>query len=130
MQTPAELDNHKRILGILYVVTSCLQILVLFGVGMLLSTIFEFAAEEADEEGRRVLEIVGTWLPSLLYLLVFLIAIPSLIAGIGLLTRQSWALTVALVVGCLKLLSFPVGTCIGVYSIWIYSQHQKSATQA
>ncbi|MEI9921190.1 MAG: hypothetical protein WDO14_20705 [Bacteroidota bacterium] len=31
----------------------------------------------------------------------------------------------ALIVGCLKLISFPIGTIIGIYSIWIFAEDQR-----
>jgi len=40
-------------------------------------------------------------------------------AGWGLLQRESWARTVALVVGFITLLSIPVGTALGVYTLWV-----------
>jgi len=43
----------------------------------------------------------------------------GIIAGWGLLDRQSWARILAIVLGVISLLSFPFGTAIGVYTLWV-----------
>jgi hypothetical protein len=55
---------------------------------------------------------------------VFLAALsaPGIAAGIGLLKRKSWGRFLAMVVGVLGLLNFPVGTLIGVYMLWVLMQ--------
>lgn len=123
METP--LDNHKKVLGILFVIWGSLTILGMLLLSAFLSVIFSFALNEADPDDQKVLEVV---LPIIQYIPIFIIAIfaiPTLIAGIGLLMRKSWAMLFALVVGCLKLFSFPFGTALGIYSIWIYTEEQK-----
>jgi hypothetical protein len=42
----------------------------------------------------------------------------SVLAGIGLLTRRPWARKLALVLGVLALFRFPLGTALGVYTLW------------
>jgi hypothetical protein len=39
-------------------------------------------------------------------------------AGIGLLQRASWGRITALVAGFLSLLNIPLGTALGIYTIW------------
>ena len=123
METP--LDNHKKVLGILFVIWGSLTILGMLLLSAFLSVIFSFALNEVDSDDQKVLEVV---LPIIQYIPIFIIAIfaiPTLIAGIGLLMRKSWAMLFSLVVGCLKLFSFPFGTALGIYSIWIYTEEQK-----
>lgn len=123
METP--LDNHKKVLGILFVTWGSLTILGMLLLSAFLSVIFSFALNEADPDDQKALEVV---LPIIQYIPIFIIvifAIPTLIAGIGLLMRKSWAMLFSLVVGCLKLFSFPFGTALGIYSIWIYTEEQK-----
>ena len=45
-------------------------------------------------------------------------AIPGLLAGWGLLNFKSWARVLALVMGVLNLLNFPLGTALGAYTIY------------
>ena len=70
----------------------------------------------ADEEAVVwVAQTVGTLL--VLYLAV--LALPSLIGGFGLLRQKLWARPVLLVIGVLSLFSVPIGTVLGVYTLWV-----------
>lgn len=119
------LDNHKRILGILYMISGILSVLGMLLLNAFLSVIFSFAMQEANPDEQKAIEFalsIAQFAP--VFVIVFF-SIPTLIAAYGLLTRKSWATLFALIVGCLKLFSFPIGTALGVYSIWIWSEDQK-----
>ncbi len=45
--------------------------------------------------------------------------------GWGLLQREDWARTVALVVGFVALLIVPVGTALGIYTLWVLLPSQS-----
>lgn len=119
------MDSHKRILGILYIVTGILQILVFTVISAIFATLFPFIIDEADPDARWILEWVSHFGQMLGYVLIFVFAVPSVIAGIGLLSKKSWALTLALIMGCFKLFSFPIGTIIGIYTIWVFAEEQR-----
>jgi len=57
---------------------------------------------------------------------VILVSVPGIIGGIGLLRHKSWARYVVLVVSVLILLNVPLGTGIGVYSIWALAQDDSA----
>ena len=119
------LDGHKKMLGILYVVTGSLSAVGMIILMGFLSVIFSLAAAEADPEDQKTLELIGKLIEYIPIIVIILFSIPSLIAGIALLMRRSWATLFALIIGCLKLFSFPIGTVLGAYSIWIYLEDQK-----
>ena len=120
------MDQHKKVLGIIFIVTASLSILVMLTVNMFIGTLFEFIIDKANEEDAAlVLDMVRQLVTIITWTVTLFISIPSIIAGIGLLNKQRWALTMALILGCLKLLSFPIGTAIGVYSIWVYTENSK-----
>jgi hypothetical protein len=50
------------------------------------------------------------------------LALPGLLAGIGLLKRKNWGRVLAIVVSFLNLLNFPLGTLLGGYSLWVLFQ--------
>jgi uncharacterized membrane protein (DUF2068 family) len=120
-----QLDNHKRILGILYLISGILSIFGMLLLNAFLSVIFSFALQEVDADERRAVEFALSIAQYAPIFVILFFSIPTLIAAYGLLTRKSWATMFALIVGCLKLFSFPIGTAIGVYSIWIWSEDQK-----
>jgi hypothetical protein len=120
--------NHKRILGILYIVVGSLQLVTLMGLSFFITALFPFIADEAGPEGSVILNLLGAILPFLVWTLILIFAIPSIIGGIAILNEKSWALTLLLVIGCFKLFSFPFGTALGIYTIWVYAESNKHTT--
>lgn len=119
------MEQHKKVLGIIYVVTAVFQIIFLSILFLFSSTIFSFVMSEADPHDARVLEFVFSVIRFIPWFIMIFISIPSLITGFGLLNGQRWALMGALILGCLKIFSFPIGTAIGIYSIWVYLESNK-----
>ncbi len=118
------MDSHKRILGIIYVVTGILLLFGMMFVSIFFSLFIGFIADQASDD-----QWVFTWLvPMVRAIALFVcivIALPSLIAGWGLLNNKSWAMMLALIVGCLRLFNFPIGTAIGIYTIWVYVEDNR-----
>lgn len=123
METP--LDSHKKVLGILYMISGTLTLFGMLLLNAFLSVIFTFALQEVQPEEQKSVELLLSFLQYLPAFVIIIFSIPTLIAGVGLLTRKSWATLFAMIVGCFKLFSFPIGTAIGIYSIWIYAEEQK-----
>ena len=119
------MESHKKVLGILYIVLATFQTVIMLFLALFFTTIFSFAISQADPNDARVLELIMNLMRYLPTVIILLFALPSLIVGIGLLTRQSWAMIFALIMGCLNLFSFPFGTAIGIYTIWVYSEEQR-----
>ena len=106
------MQKHVQILAILHIVHSALLILiavVVFGVLMAIGTIAQ------DRDAFVILGIIGTVVAAIL----FIISIPGLVGGIGLLKYQAWARILTLIVGFLKLVDIPLGTALGIYTIWV-----------
>jgi hypothetical protein len=114
-----DLEQHVTILGWLFIFGHALFLLLGVFVFLLLTTI---GAVSGDQQALVILSIVGTGVGILLTVL----AVPGIVAGIGLLRRQSWARILAIVVGMLSLINFPLGTAIGIYTLWVLLQ--RSAT--
>lgn len=53
------------------------------------------------------------------------VAAPSIIGGIGLLNRRDWSRILLLVLGALALFSFPIGTAVGGYTIYVLVQQES-----
>ncbi|MBX2962371.1 MAG: hypothetical protein KF687_07660 [Cyclobacteriaceae bacterium] len=119
------MESHKRILAILYIVSGSFQLLIFGGLSVFLSVLFPLIASEAGANDAWILELLGWALPGLFWILILLFAVPSIVGGIALLQQRSWALTLLLIMGCFKLFSFPIGTALGVYTIWVYAEVTK-----
>nr|AIA18730.1 Unknown Function [uncultured bacterium] len=123
------MEQHKRVLGILYVVSGTLQIVGLLIASALIGSLIPFIAEQADPEGQWVFEWIVPFFRTITIVIVVFFSIPSIIAGWGLLNGKKWALTLALILGCFKLFSFPVGTALGIYTIWVYTKENQAVAQ-
>ena len=54
--------------------------------------------------------------------LMFVLAVPGVVAGIGLLRRASWSRVMALVLSAFELVAFPIGTLLAAYTVFVLSQ--------
>jgi hypothetical protein len=69
-----------------------------------------------------VLKFIGTFIPAVF----FLGSLLGLIGGIGLLSSQRWARILVLITSAIACFVFPVGTIIGVYSLWVLLQDETA----
>ncbi|HEU5100106.1 MAG TPA: hypothetical protein VFU22_13855 [Roseiflexaceae bacterium] len=110
-----DMNQHVPILGWLYVVGHAIFLAIGAFVFLLL---IGLAPVTGEAEAMWVLTLVGTTVG----LLMAVLGLPGVIAGYGLLRRKPWARTLAIVVGILNLINFPVGTAIGLYTLWVLTQ--------
>ena len=99
--------------GMVIVVYSYMGFLnVLFTFGLLFGLSF---LPDLEQEGVNALRIVGLSVGGFMWLL----SIPKIIAGVGLLKRMEWSRILTLVLAVIALINFPLGTALGVYSLVI-----------
>ena len=111
------MDTHIKVLGFIYIIFG--SILVVLGL-MLLGIIGGSGLISGDRQAIFVTGVVGTALAAFFVIL----AIPSIIAGIGLLKRREWARILTIILGVLHLFGFPIGTAIGVYTLYVLLNDQ------
>jgi len=117
--TEAQLRTHVSVLGWLHIVGNALMFLLGCFIFALLGGI---GLATGDAEAARILGIVGIAVGAFLVIL----GVPGILAGIGLLRRTVWGRILALVVGFLGLLNFPIGTAIGIYTGWVLLQESAA----
>jgi hypothetical protein len=107
------LAKHVRWLGILWIAVSAFRILgagAVFLVGNLL------IGRAVGHHGPPA------FVPAILSFVGFFLLAGSVFgfaAGWGLLQRRAWARTLALILGVISLLDFPLGTALGGYTLWV-----------
>lgn len=74
-----------------------------------------------DQEANFVLGIIA----NVIMLITLIFSLPGILAGIGLFKRKEWARILTLILSVLNLISFPIGTAVGVYSIWALVQPEN-----
>ncbi len=109
------MQKHVNIVAALQIGFSIFGILF----ALLIYSILHLVGDFTDEpEANLFLSIVANVIAT-----VFIIfAIPGIIGGMGLFRRKEWARILVLILSVLDLFHFPVGTAIGVYSIWALVQ--------
>jgi nicotinamide riboside transporter PnuC len=65
-----------------------------------------------------------------LFILSLVAALPALAAGIGLLMKQPWARLAAVAAGATELVMFPMGTILGLLTLWLMSKKEVAALVA
>jgi len=104
-------EKHITILGMLHIARGAIVLLLgVLGFGFFAG----IGVLSGDETALGILGLIGT----LAVVFMSVIAIPSILAGAGLLQRREWGRILALVVGILSLIDIPFGTALGVYTIW------------
>jgi hypothetical protein len=107
------MENHVKAVGIIHIAFSVLGVIM----GVVVFTILNLVARmpDVDEEAIRILQTIGFVLPWFFIVL----SLPGIVGGIGLLKQQGWARILILIKSFLDLVSFPIGTAVGIYSIWV-----------
>jgi hypothetical protein len=117
--SPAEMRfaGHIDLLSIFWII---LCFLWLFPAGFLLA-MGAIAGRVMPFCGRHVLvlRILGPFVLSSLGCFFALMAALCFFVGWGLRQRRSWARVLAIVLGVLSLFHPPIGTALGVYTLWV-----------
>lgn len=110
-----EMQMHISVLGWLYIAANAcflLLSLVTLSILPLINTLIH------DPDAISVLTFIGTAFAVVMGVL----GLPGMITGYGLLNHRPWARVLALVLGVLGILNFPVGTALGLYTLWVLLQ--------
>jgi len=109
------MERHINVVAALHIGLSVLGVLL----GVFICIILFFVGNfSGTQQAQFILLVVARVLIGIMVLL----SIPGIIAGIGLFKRKEWARILTLVISVINLANFPVGTAVGVYSIWALVQ--------
>ena len=111
-----DLRQHVTIVGWLYIIGHVFFI-VIGGFVFVLMMSIGFVIR--DPEVLPILSMGGTWT----VLVLTVLALPGLIAGVGLLKRQMWGRILAIIVAFFGLINFPIGTAISIYALFVLLQN-------
>jgi hypothetical protein len=113
----SRVQEHVRLVAMLWMAYSALS--VIGGVVMIVvaNTIFGRVVHVAGVPAE-----VTIWLRPLMVSIGGLILVKSaagFLAGWGLLQHESWARILALIIGFISLINIPLGTALGIYTMWV-----------
>lgn len=121
------MGTHVKLLGVLFLAYglykgffALLFLLALAGVGFIPG--FLVAGPLGGIGAGTVLSVIGFFLVLYSALLSLFLAV----AGFGLLQRKRWARVLGIVAGALSLVHFPLGTVLGIYTLWVLLKEETA----
>ncbi len=117
--TEAQLNSHIKVLAILHIIFAGMSLIGAWAI--VLSTVAVGVLPSIISGEHLPLAIVGT-IGTLIAGFMILTHLPGLIGAFGLLKQRSWARIVLMVVSFFYLIAFPLGTALGVYTLWVLWQ--------
>lgn len=109
------MEKHVSVVAALQIGLSIFGIIVGVVILMILSMVGSFTG---DPQAGFILRLIG----SIAAVFFFVMSVPGIIAGIGLMRHKEWARILTLVLSVIGLMNFPLGTAVGIYSIWALVQ--------
>ncbi|MDB4950740.1 MAG: hypothetical protein JWM27_3389 [Gemmatimonadetes bacterium] len=106
------MDDHVKTLGWMYIIFGALGLVVAFFVALIVGGA---GILSGDAQAAAITSGVGL----LVGVFVALMSAPSILAGWGLLNRRPWARILTIVLAVLSLPGIPIGTLLGIYSLWV-----------
>jgi len=109
------MEKHINIVAALQIGLSIFNLLIAFLIFTVLKLVGGFVD---DANGATILSLIA----DVLAIVFIIISVPGILAGMGLYKRKEWARVLSLILSVIEIFSFPFGTAIGIYSIWVLIQ--------
>lgn len=119
------MEKHVKLVGILNIVYRSLalfgaMILLMIAVGF--GYLYEALIQTESLQPHDIPEVILNLIPPVLLFiaaLIFVVSVAGIIGGIGVLKHKEWGRVLLLVVSFFNLIRIPLGTVLGVYTIWV-----------
>jgi len=119
------MEKHIKMVAILNIVYRSFTIIiavVLFLLSAVFGQLVDFFERRADlrpdDIPRELLDIVPVVL-IVIGAIVLVVSIVAIIGSVGVMRRQEWARIVLIIVSFFNLIRVPLGTALGVYTLWV-----------
>ena len=113
------MQTHVRLLGILHIIFGGLGLLTAIFLMALFGGITGIIGLNASGDDARIaIPLIGG-IGALVVAFTAMLSLPSIIAGIGLLSYRPWARILTLVLSVFLLIHLPFGTALGFYGFWV-----------
>lgn len=111
------MKDHVKIVAVLRIAMGALMLLI---ASVVFVAVVGGGLLSGDQDAMVITGMVGTVVGGFLAVL----AIPGIVAGVGLLRFKPWARYLTLVLAFFDLFAVPVGTVLGIYTFWVLLQEQ------
>ena len=118
------MEGHVKTVGILHIalgalgVIGALVVVLIFGGA---AALVDFNAPE--HEARIAVPIIGV-AGGAIAIFILVLSVPGIVVGIGLYGLRPWARTFGILISALDLVNVPLGTALGIYSLWVLMHSQ------
>ena len=118
--------THVKVIAAINFLYGCLYAVMAFFAPVVMGLIATLVGQSGDPDAGTASAILG--LSGIAGSILFaVLSLPHLIVGWGLWTFRSWARIAGIVLGALSLLSFPIGTLVGIYAMVILFRKDTEA---
>lgn len=114
----AQMQKHFDVIAYLNFAYGALLAAAALIVGAVFSLINQVPTSEMPPEAADLVGGIG----GIIAFVLILFAIPYWIAGYAILKRFAWGRILGMVLGALALFSIPIGTALGVYTLWAFTR--------
>ena len=120
--TSASAQNHVRVVSLLTLIGGI--------IGLIPGVITMLIAAGLFAGGPFSGDMGGLWLAGgimgVISFFLFMVGLPAVIAGFGLLARKPWARVLTIVIAIFNLFAFPIGTLLGAYQLWVLAMNEET----
>jgi hypothetical protein len=113
------MKQHVYILGWTHIILGTFGIILAVILGIFLAGIGLISGDQTANNIMLVIAVIVGGFSAL-------VSIPGVIAGIGLLGTRRWARVLTIILGILNLPGFPIGTLLGIYSLYVMLDDETS----
>ena len=108
------MNKHTQIVAALHIALGALSLLGAIAVFAVFVIAGSVVISQGEHQAAGILGIIAIVLGTFLAAL----ALPGIIGGWALFTGRSWGRPLVLVLGVLHLINIPLGTALGIYTLW------------
>ena len=111
------METHTKVLGVLNIVSGVLGLLLALVIVVVFGGVTALVGADGDADAVAA-PIIGLTGMAFVFFIVVL-SLPSIIIGWGLYGLRPWSRVAGIVLSIVSLISFPFGTVLGVYGLWV-----------
>jgi hypothetical protein len=118
------MKKHIQIVAALHIALGAVSLLGAIVVFVVFAIAGSVVVSQGERQAASILAIIAVAIGSFLAVL----ALPGIIGGWALFTGRSWGRPLVLVLGAIHLINIPLGTALGIYTIWALVHEPVSQT--
>src|SRR5437763_1405819 len=112
------MDTHVKVVGVLNIALGACGLAGALFLMLILGGGVSIVGFSRDPDAALAAPLIGT-IGTAVVIFVLALSLPAVIIGIGLYRLRPWARIAGIVLSFFHLIWIPVGTIIGVYSLWV-----------